>query len=662
MAMYDVFISYAREDKPQVKRLADAFTAARGWSVWWDQRLRSGERFPREIQDAVTHSRCVLVVWSPRSVDSDWVCAEATEGWQRGILVPLQVEDCEPPLPFRQTETADFSDWNGAETSPLFLKLLEDIQRVHSQGVAASSQELQEREARRRGHHRRRLLRRWLAVALVALTAALGWYGYRAYSQKQATAQMVERLASRADELRQQVLTTDEDQKSRKWWALLMQDDKRLERLELSVLLAAEAMKRSPTPHAERSLRNGLALLPWSDKNFPIDFENIVSDLAFSYDGRLLAAGGGKDGTLVWDLVTGEITARISHGGTGGRTEWQDKRGNHVNFRGRQVLDFSPNQPILATAGPDNTVRLWEATTGRELHRLEHAAPVNAVRFAPDGNLVSTTELGTVHVWDSQSGLEVRRLPQDDAAYTIAVSTSGKFVASASLDKSARVWELATGRQVVRLRPEGMIEGMRFDPNEAELVTFGGDTVTTVWELKSGAKLWQLPVSSDGDAGAVFAPNGQVLVIGDTDGKLSWWDIRKKTELYSSAAGSFIRVLASSPNGKYLTTIDADETARVWEFEGGREIKRLPYLRYLTAMAVSPDSRFMATCGDDGWDRRLVELTEIWPADPVAKACSQLSRNLTREEWREYLGNEPYRDTCPDIAGTDSSQELPARR
>lgn len=645
--MYDVFISYAREDRRHAKRLAHAFTAARGWSVWWDQRLRSGERFPREIQDAVTNSRCVLVVWSPHAVDSDWVCAEATEGWQRGILVPLQVQECEPPLPFRQTETADFSEWNGDETSPLFLKLVEDIQRVHSQGAAAGSKELQEREVRRRKHHRRRLVRRLLAVAVVALAAVLGWYGYWAYSQKRATEQMVERLASRADEVRQKVLMLDEDQKSRIWWAILMEDGKRLEQLELSVLLAVEAMKRSPTPHAERSLRNGLAMLPWSDINFPIDPENIVSDLAFSSDGRLLAAGGGKNGTLVWDLTTGEITARISHGGMGGRARRQDKRGSYVNFRGRQVLDFSPNQPILATAGPDNTVRLWDATTGRELHRLEHSSPVNAVRFAPTGgNLVSTTELGTVHVWDTQSDLEVRRLPQEDAAYMVAVSQSGKFVASASLDKSARVWELATGRQVARLRHEDIVEGMRFDPHESELVTFGGDIVTTIWDLKTGARLWQLPMSSDGDAGAVFGPNGEVLVIGDTEGRLSWWDIRQRKELFSNTVGTFILILALSPNSKYLATIDADETARVWEFEGGREIKRLPYLRYLTAVAVSPDSRFFATCGDDGWDRRLVEITEIWPADPVAKACSQLSRNLTAEEWRQYVGDEPYHDTC----------------
>jgi WD40 repeat protein len=661
--MYDVFISYAREDRARVKRLADAFVAARGWSVWWDQRLRSGEKFPREIQDAVTHSRCVLVVWSPHAVDSDWVCAEATEGWQRGILVPVTVEECEPPLPFRQTETADFSDWNGAQTSPLFLKLTDDIQRIHAQGVAASTKELQEREVRRRGHRRRRVLRQWSAVVLVALVAAIGWYGYQAYSKKQATRQLVEGLASHADALRQQVLATDEDYKSKKWWAVLMPDEERIGRLQLSVLLAVEAMKRDPTQHAERSLRDGLALLPWSDRNFQIDFENMVSDLSFSFEGRLLAAGGGKDDTSVWNLEAGEIVARIPHGGTGGRTRWQDKRGTHVNFRGRQVLDFSPNQPVLATAGPDRTVGLWDATTGRELHRLEHEAPVNAVRFAPSGGtLAATTESGAVHIWDSQSGLEIRSMPQDDAAYTVAVSPSGKFVASASLDKSARVWELATGRQVARLLHNGIVKGLRFDPTETRLVTFGDSIATTVWDLRTGETVWQLQISSDGDAGAVFAPSGQVLVIGDTDGKLSWWDMRQKTELFSKSDGIYTRALVLSPDGKYLATIDGDDTARVWEFDSGREVKRMPYARDLTAIAISPDSRFFATCGDDDWDTRSVEVTEIWPEDPVAKACSQVGRNMTPNEWHQYMGDEPYRRTCPDIAEAGSQEDLPARR
>jgi WD40 repeat protein len=597
----------------------------------------------------LSQSRCVLVVWSPRSVDSDWVCAEAAEGWQRAVLVPVQFEPCEPPIPFRQTETADLSAWDGTATSPLFLKLIEDIQRIHTQGVAASSEELQEREARRREHRRRLLRRRWCAVILVLLAGFTGWQSYRVFHEKRATQQIAERLASRADILRKEVLQAEEED-SRKWWAVLMEDEKRFGRLELSVLLAAEAVKRAHTEHAERSLRDGLALLPWSDKHFDIDMENIVSAIAFSHDGRLLAAGGGRDGTLVWNLQTNKITARIPHGGTGERLRRPEKRGAQVNFRGRAVLAFSPNEPVLATAGPDSSVRLWNPMTGGELRRLQHETPVTAVRFAPDGGtLASATEEGTVHIWDTDSGIELRRMSQSDAVYTVSVSPSGKFVASASLDKSAGVWELATGKHVAHLLNDSVIHGVRFDPDETRLVTFGDRTDTTVWDLKTGGKVWQLPISSDGDAGAVFGRSGQVLVTGDTEGKLSWWSIPEKTELFSKAAGIYVRAMVLSPNGKYLATIAADDTARIWEVESGREIKRIPYTRSLTAVAISPDSRFFATSGEENWERRAVEVTRIWPEDPIAQACSQVRRNLTANEWRENLGDEPYQPTCPNI-------------
>ena len=91
--MHDVFISYAHEERALARKLADALLAARGWSVWWDTSLRTGEQFPKRIQDAVAASRCVLVLWSKHSIDSNWVVAEASEGWERGILAPVLLDD-----------------------------------------------------------------------------------------------------------------------------------------------------------------------------------------------------------------------------------------------------------------------------------------------------------------------------------------------------------------------------------------------------------------------------------------------------------------------------------------------------------------------------------------------------------------------------------------
>ena len=158
--MHDVFISYAHEERALARKLAEALLAARGWSVWWDTSLRTGEQFPKRIQDAVAASRCVVVLWSKHSVDSNWVVAEASEGWERQVLAPVLLDGSEPPMPFRQTQARDLSQWHGAANDASLLALIEDIQRIHAQGAVIDTAELEEREQRRRAFKRARTMRR----------------------------------------------------------------------------------------------------------------------------------------------------------------------------------------------------------------------------------------------------------------------------------------------------------------------------------------------------------------------------------------------------------------------------------------------------------------------------------------------------------------------
>ena len=76
--MSDIFISYNKDDRPWVEGFANAL-ASRGWSVWWDRSIPTGESFDLVIKQALTSAKCVVVVWSERSVNSDWVKAEAEE-------------------------------------------------------------------------------------------------------------------------------------------------------------------------------------------------------------------------------------------------------------------------------------------------------------------------------------------------------------------------------------------------------------------------------------------------------------------------------------------------------------------------------------------------------------------------------------------------------
>jgi hypothetical protein len=83
----------------------------------------------------------------------------------------------------------------------------------------------------------------------------------------------------------------------------------------------------------------------------------------------------------------------------------------------------------------------------------------------------------------------------------------------------------------------------------------------------------------------------------------------------------------------------------------------MPYANWLTAIAISRDGRFLASAGDDTPSSTSIEVTEIAPADPVAAACAHVRRNLSPDEWREYLGEQRrYRETCPGRGEKASSE------
>lgn len=127
--MSDIFISYAREDRPRVETLARALEAD-GWSVWWDRSIPAGKSFPQVIQEEIAKARCVLVLWSAASVAKEWVIEEASEAKKRGILVPIQIDKVEPPWGFRLLQARDLVAWNGAATAPSFQSLRTDISAV----------------------------------------------------------------------------------------------------------------------------------------------------------------------------------------------------------------------------------------------------------------------------------------------------------------------------------------------------------------------------------------------------------------------------------------------------------------------------------------------------------------------------------------------------
>jgi TolB-like protein/cytochrome c-type biogenesis protein CcmH/NrfG len=126
--MPDVFLSYSREDQATAQRFAGAFEAA-GLSVWWDATLRSGESYDEVTEEALRSAKAVVVLWSPRSVVSRWVRAEATIADRNKTLTPVMIEPCERPVMFELTQTADLAHWRGAAEDPGWLAFLGDVNR-----------------------------------------------------------------------------------------------------------------------------------------------------------------------------------------------------------------------------------------------------------------------------------------------------------------------------------------------------------------------------------------------------------------------------------------------------------------------------------------------------------------------------------------------------
>lgn len=127
--MTDIFISYASEDRPQAQRLAAALER-HSWTVWWDRKIPLGQSFDQVIEKAIADSRCVIVLWSPHSVASEWVRNEASEGKRRGILVPVFLEPVHAPLAFRLLNGANLKGWRPNEANADFDKLVERVSEM----------------------------------------------------------------------------------------------------------------------------------------------------------------------------------------------------------------------------------------------------------------------------------------------------------------------------------------------------------------------------------------------------------------------------------------------------------------------------------------------------------------------------------------------------
>jgi hypothetical protein len=136
--MYDIFLSYSTTDRERLVPLFHALEQ-QGWSVFWDHRtIEIGEHWNRKIDRAIRACKCVVVVWSAASVESDWVLDEANIGRVRNILLPIQLEEVIIPVGFTMRQTGNFMGWNGKADHPEFVRLCNQIRTFVGEKAAVA--------------------------------------------------------------------------------------------------------------------------------------------------------------------------------------------------------------------------------------------------------------------------------------------------------------------------------------------------------------------------------------------------------------------------------------------------------------------------------------------------------------------------------------------
>ena len=263
----------------------------------------------------------------------------------------------------------------------------------------------------------------------------------------------------------------------------------------------------------------------------------------------------------------------------------------------------TPDGKRAVSASHDNTLKVWDLDTGRELRTLEgHPLPVNGVAVTPDGKqVVSASWDKTLKVWDLDTGRVLRTLiGHSDYVFGVAVTPDGRRAVSASRDKTLKVWDLATGRALRTLEGHSnFVSDVAVTPPDGKrAVSASWDHKLKVWDLDTGRELRTLEGHSTCVA---VTPDGRRAVSASADNTLKMWELDTGRVLRTLEGHSHtVTCLAVTPDGKRAVSASLDKTLKVWDLATGRALRTLEgHSHFVSDVAVTPDSMRAVTASGD---------------------------------------------------------------
>lgn len=355
-------------------------------------------------------------------------------------------------------------------------------------------------------------------------------------------------------------------------------------------------------------------LAHWTD-------DNMVNAIAFDHVGSVLATADSDKIVRLWPYkacMAGHACKPM-----------MELKGNSDKIMG---IAFSPDNSYLASAGMDRSVRIWNHS-GENKYTLPdaHSNTVFAVAFDPSGRLISASADGTAKVWDPFSGHQLANLsghsqPVEDVAVSsdgrfvataswdrtvriwdvgghkgfitdVAFSPDGKLLATASRDKTVKLWDSATVREIQTLQLDDQINSVVFN-HEGTLLAAAAGKVAHVWDV--GARKWSVQMSLRVEVNVVaFNPHTSELALGADSGSVILYE--PKVGAHPRILGhneTGVSALAFSPDGKWAASAAGDDPILLWDANSSAGTPRCKITgdhEYVDAVAFSPDGQMLAT-------------------------------------------------------------------
>jgi hypothetical protein len=268
---------------------------------------------------------------------------------------------------------------------------------------------------------------------------------------------------------------------------------------------------------------------------------------------------------------------------------------------------FSPDGKTLVSGCYDDTVKIWDIATGKELRTFTGMIAV----FSPNGKtIVTMSKDKPIKLWDVTSGQVIRTLDESRPEASVAFSPDGKTLASVSLNNMIRLWDVASGKELRTINAEG-VYSVIFSPDGKTLAAGSSyRTITTIrqWEVATGRELRTLSGHAEPVASVAFSPDGKTLASGSADKSIKLWDVSNGKVLRTLIGHTdIVFSVMFSPDGRILASGSRDQTVRLWDAATGLELRTLGYGADVTSVAFSPDGSILAS---GGWAGTL----KLWRA------------------------------------------------